>query len=182
MAPILPAARSSSAQGHNGRISLREFRAALRGATFDQALGLRIGRLRAIRGVRVTARDTTGELAFLTRALKAPTLRECVSWLADRAPEQSWTFEEFSPPACNARFRRVSHGGEGRIRAAQFPARKSLAEFAFDHPRGLEREVVAHLGTLDFITAKENVIFLGPPGTGIATRACRAPCPVRHRL
>jgi hypothetical protein len=31
------------------------------------------------------------------------------------------------------------------------------------HARGLKREVIAHLGTLDFVAAKENVVFLGPP-------------------
>jgi DNA replication protein DnaC len=61
---------------------------------------------------------------------------------------------------------RESHGGEGRIKFARFPARKSLEEFDFDHARSLRREVIAHLGTLDFITARENVVFLGPPGTG----------------
>jgi hypothetical protein len=44
---------------------------------------------------------------------------------------------------------RESHGGEGRIRAARFPARKSLEEFDFDHARGLKRELIAHLGTVD---------------------------------
>ena len=128
------------------------------------------------------AKDTTSELAFLTRALKAPTLRESIPRLADRAREASWSFEEFLA-ACLARevSARESHGGEGRIRAARFPARKSIEEFDFDHARGLKRDLVAHLGTLDFITAKENVIFLGPPGTGkthlatgIAIRACQA--------
>ncbi len=76
---------------------------------------------------------------------------------------------------------RESHGGEGRIRAARFPAHKSLEEFDYEHARGLKRDVIAHLGTLDFVTAKENVVFLGPPGTGkthlatgIAIRACQA--------
>ena len=36
--------------------------------------------------------------------------------------------------------------GEGRIRAARFPGRKSLEEFDFDHARGLKRDVIAHLG------------------------------------
>jgi hypothetical protein len=45
---------------------------------------------------------------------------------------------------------RESHGGEGRIRAARFPARKSLEEFDFDHARSLKRDTIAHLGTLDF--------------------------------
>jgi len=58
---------------------------------------------------------------------------------------------------------RESHGGEGRIRAARFPSRKSLEEFDFDHARGLKRDLIAHLGTLDFVTARDNVVFLGPP-------------------
>jgi DNA replication protein DnaC len=129
-----------------------------------------------------TARDTTAEIAFLTRALKAPTLRESVPRLAERARAESWSHEEFLA-ACLQRevAARESHGGEGRIRAARFPARKSLEEFDFDHARGLKRDVIAHLGTLDFAAAKENVIFLGPPGTGkthlaigLAIRACQA--------
>ena len=129
-----------------------------------------------------TARDTTAELAFLTRALKAPTLRESVPRLAERARAESWTHEEFLA-ACLQRevAAREAHGGEGRIRAAKFPARKSLEEFDFDHARGLKREVIAHLGTLDFITGRDNVVFLGPPGTGkthlatgLAIRACQA--------
>jgi DNA replication protein DnaC len=130
----------------------------------------------------MTGRDLAAEVAFLTRALKAPTLREAVPRLAERAREQSWTHEEFLI-ACLQRevSARDSHGGEGRVRAARFPARKSLEEFDFDHARGLKRELIAHLGTLDFVTAKDNVLLLGPPGTGkthlatgLAIRACQA--------
>jgi DNA replication protein DnaC len=129
-----------------------------------------------------TGPDTTSEIAFLTRALKAPTLRESVPRLADRARAEGWTHEEFLA-ACLQRevSARESHGGEGRIRTARFPARKALEEFDFDHARGLRREVIAHLGTLDFITARDNVVFLGPPGTGkthlaigLGIRACQA--------
>ena len=129
-----------------------------------------------------TARDLTAELAFLTRALKAPTLRESVARLAERARVESWTHEEFLA-ACLQRevAARESHGGEGRIRVARFPARKSLEEFDFDHARGLKRDTIAHLGTLDFVAARENVVFLGPPGTGkthlaigLSIRACQA--------
>ena len=35
--------------------------------------------------------------------------------------------------------------------------------FRSDHARGLRRDLVAHLGTLDFVTGKENIVFLGPP-------------------
>ena len=106
-----------------------------------------------------------------------------MSRLADRARAESWSHEEFLV-ACLQRevsAARESHGGEGRIRAARFPARKSLEDFDYDHARGLKREVIAHLGTLDFVTARDNVVFLGPPGTGkthlatgLAIRACQA--------
>jgi DNA replication protein DnaC len=129
-----------------------------------------------------TARDLSAEINYLTRALKAPTLRESVDRLAERARGESWSHEEFLV-ACLQRevAARESHGGEGRVRAARFPARKSLEEFDFDHARGLKRDLIAHLGTLDFVAAKENVVFLGPPGTGkthlaigLAIRACQA--------
>jgi DNA replication protein DnaC len=131
---------------------------------------------------KTASRDLAAEVAFLTRALKAPTLRESVPRLAERARTENWTHEEFLI-ACLQRevSARDAHGGEGRIRAARFPARKSVEEFDFDHARGLKRDVIAHLGTLDFVTAKENVVFLGPPGTGkthlaigLAIRACQA--------
>ena len=71
------------------------------------------------------------------------------------------------------------------MRAASAPLAsrrvKSLEEFDFDHARGLKRDIIAHLGTLDFVTARDNVVFLGPPGTGkthlaigLAMRACQA--------
>ena len=131
---------------------------------------------------KTAARDLAGEIAFLTRALKAPTLRESAARLAERARAETWSHEEFLV-ACLQRevAAREAHGGEGRIRAARFPARKSLEEFDFDHARGLRRDLVAHLGTLDFVTGKENIVFLGPPGTGkthlatgLAIRACQA--------
>lgn len=133
-------------------------------------------------GTGAAARDITAELAFLTRALKAPTLRDAAGRLAERARAESWTHEEYLA-ACLQRevSARDSHGGEGRIRAARFPARKSLEEFDFDHARGLKREQIAHLGTLDFVAARDNVLLLGPPGTGkthlaigLAIRACQA--------
>jgi DNA replication protein DnaC len=115
-----------------------------------------------------TTRDLAGELAFVTRALKAPTLRESVARLAERARSESWSHEEFLL-ACLQRevSARESHGGEGRIRVARFPARKSLEEFDFDHARGLKRDTIAHLGTLDFVVARDNVVFLGPPGVSM---------------
>lgn len=121
-------------------------------------------------------------VASLTRALKAPSLGDAIARLAERARAESWTHEEFLA-ACLQRevAARESHGGEGRIRAARFPARKALEEFDFDYQRSPKRDHIAHLGTLDFIASKQNVVFLGPPGTGkthlsigLGIRACQA--------
>ncbi|GGX23451.1 IS21-like element helper ATPase IstB [Streptomyces lomondensis] len=70
---------------------------------------------------------------------------------------------------------------EARIRAAGFPARKLLEDFDEQHPRGFDREAVARLGKADFVAARRNVVFVGPPGTGkthlaiaLGVRACQA--------
>ena len=129
-----------------------------------------------------TATKPASDLAYLCRALKAPSLALSVERLAERARAESWTHEEFLA-ACLERevAARQSNGGEIRVRGARFPAKKTLEEFDFDHQRSLKRDVIAHLGALDFIEAKENVVFLGPPGTGkthlaigISIRACQA--------
>jgi DNA replication protein DnaC len=56
-------------------------------------------------------------------------------------PERARTNEEFLA-ACLQRevAARESHGGEGRIRVARFPARKALEEFDFDYQRSLKRD------------------------------------------
>jgi len=122
------------------------------------------------------------DLVYLCRALKAPSLAQSIERLAERARSEGWSHEEFLA-ACLERevAARQANGGEIRVRAARFPARKTIEEFDFDHQRSLRREVVAHLGTLDFIAAKDNVVFLGPPGTGkthlsigLGIRACQA--------
>uniref|UniRef100_UPI0006282FEB IS21-like element helper ATPase IstB n=1 Tax=Streptomyces europaeiscabiei TaxID=146819 RepID=UPI0006282FEB len=72
-------------------------------------------------------------------------------------------------------------GVEGRVRAAGFPARKLLEEFDTGHPRSFDRRLLARLGTLDFLAAGRNVVFVGAPGTGkthlaigLGVRACQA--------
>jgi DNA replication protein DnaC len=129
-----------------------------------------------------TTKKPVGDVAYLCRALKAPSMAAAVERLAERARADSWTHEEFLA-ACLERevAARAANGGELRIRAARFPARKSLDEFDWDHQRSLKRDVIAHLATLDFVAARDNVVFLGPPGTGkthlaigLSIRACHA--------
>jgi DNA replication protein DnaC len=122
------------------------------------------------------------ELAHLFRALKAPAAARALPKLAERAREEDWGYERFAEALLTTEVAsRESHGGESRIKAARFPARKTLEEFDFSFQRSVKRQVVEHLGQLDFLHARENVVLLGPPGTGkshlaiaISIRACLA--------
>lgn len=111
--------------------------------------------------------SATADLAHLCRALKAPALRDAAEPLAARAEQEGWTHLEYLL-ACLERevSARSSHGGEHRVRSARFPAYKTLEEFDFSFQRSVKKEVITRLGTLDFITSRDNVVFLGPPGTG----------------
>jgi hypothetical protein len=121
-----------------------------------------------------TARDTAAELAYLTPGLKTPALAGAVERLAERARSENRTPQEYLAT-------RDASGGELRIRAPRFPARTALEDFDFEHQRSVNRQTIAHLGTLDVMAARENVILLGPPGTGkthlafgLGVRACQA--------
>ena len=109
----------------------------------------------------------TSELAHLFRALKAPAAARALPKLAERAREEQWSYERFAEVLLSTEVSsRDSHGGESRIKAARFPARKTLEEFDFTFQRSVKRQVVEHLGQLDFLHAKENVVLLGPPDPG----------------
>ena len=122
------------------------------------------------------------ELVHLFRQLKAPAAARALPKLADRARSEEWSYEKFAATLLKTETdSRDSHGGQARIKTARFPARKTLEEFDFAFQTSLSRETVLHLGQLDFLAGRENVVLLGPPGTGkthlsiaIGIRACLA--------
>src|SRR4051812_15508006 len=69
----------------------------------------------------------TSELAHLFRALKAPAAARALPKLAERARSEEWSFEQFAGALLKTEAdSRDSHGGQGRIKAARFPARKTF--------------------------------------------------------
>ena len=111
--------------------------------------------------------DTASQIAYLARILKAPALLESAARLAERARADGWTHQEYLAACLEAEAAtRSAHGAANRIRAAGFPARKTIEDFDFDHQRSVKRDQILHLATLDFITARTNIVLLGPPGTG----------------
>jgi DNA replication protein DnaC len=124
----------------------------------------------------------TAELTHLFRALKAPAAARALPKLVERARTEEWSYERFAEALLSTEISsRESSGGRLRIRAARFPSHKTLEEFDFTFQRSVKKQVIEHLGQLDFLHGKENVVLLGPPGTGkthlataIGIRACLA--------
>jgi DNA replication protein DnaC len=129
---------------------------------------------------------SSADLAFLVRYMKAPRIAEALGQIAERARAESWTYERFLEELLEREvFARQQQGGEARIRAARFPSRKTIDGFDFGYQTSVRRQVVLHLASLDFISAHENVIFLGPPGTGkthLATALGIKACVAGHRV
>jgi DNA replication protein DnaC len=98
----------------------------------------------------------TSDVAYLCRALKAPSMARAVDRLAERARQEEWTHEEFLA-ACLERevAARQTNGGELRIKAARFPALKTIEDFDFSFQRSLQRDTMLHLAALDFVAGRE---------------------------
>src|SRR5215213_3273533 len=118
-----------------------------------------------------TTTTTTGELgaklAYLTRALKTPTIARVWEDLAAQARDRNWSHEEYLTAVLERQVAdRESAGTTMRIRTAHFPTVKTLEEFNLDHLPSLRRDLLAHLATSTYVAKAENVILLGPPGIG----------------
>ena len=75
----------------------------------------------------VADRDVGAEIAYLTRALRAPTLRQSVDRLVERATAESWSYPEFLADCLQREVSaRESHGGRvGSGQRGSRPARAS---------------------------------------------------------
>src|SRR5680860_599671 len=107
------------------------------------------------------------EVAYLSRALKAPRIRETASLLAQRAREEGWDYEGYLAAVLAEEVSaREEHGGENRVRAARFPQIKTLDDFDFSFQRSIKRETISHLAQLDFFAREEEHRLSGTTGDG----------------
>jgi len=106
-------------------------------------------------------------LPYLLAKLKAPRVLERLEQTATLAREQSWPYERFLETLLEAEvFARDASGARMRVRAAGFPALKTLEDFDWSAQPSAEKPLVLHLAQLAWIEERGNVCFLGPPGTG----------------
>jgi len=134
----------------------------------------------------VLGKDVVSEVAFLARELKTPVINETFAVLGEQARAQGWSHEECLAAVMGRQVAsRTANGTRMRIAAAHFPAIKTIEDFSFDHVPATVRDMIAHLATTTFIAKRENVVLLGPPGTGkthlgiaLAIKAAEASYPV----
>jgi DNA replication protein DnaC len=120
------------------------------------------------------------ELAYLSRSLKAPRIAAVSGRLAAKAREEGWDYEHYLAAVLAEEVTaRDGHGGAARVKAAHFPAVKTVDDFDFTVQTSVSRQTIAHLATLDFLAEANNVVFLGPPAP--ARRISRSPSASRRR-
>lgn len=53
-----------------------------------------------------------------------------------------------------------------RMSKAKFPQIKTLEEYQFSFQPSINKNFIYNLATCEFVRKKENIVFIGPPGTG----------------
>lgn len=101
------------------------------------------------------------------KQLKLPTMvGECES-LAAQAARDNQDHLGFLLKLCERELiERERKGAERRLKAAHLPAHKTLDEFDFQAQVSINKPLLLQLISGDYLAARENVLLVGPSGTG----------------
>jgi len=106
-------------------------------------------------------------IVMQARALKMPGLRRVFESLAREAREESWSHEEYLHEVLAAeQLSREESAVKHRIYDARFPETKTLDGFDFAAADGVTAQQLADLARGDWIGRAENLVLVGPIGTG----------------
>jgi DNA replication protein DnaC len=101
------------------------------------------------------------------KTLKMPGVSRSLDELLRRAEKEKWSHGDFLNEALAIEVAsRNASSVRHRIVEARFPETKTLDEFDFKLADGLEQAQIAALGKGAFIDRHDNVVFVGPVGTG----------------
>lgn len=107
------------------------------------------------------------ELERSLRSLRLSGMRETLEARALQVANHEMDFvEAFSWLVQDELDRRRTRLQERRYKLSGLPERKRLAEIDWSFNARLPKREILELGTLKFVDAREDVLLLGPPGTG----------------
>jgi DNA replication protein DnaC len=114
-----------------------------------------------------TEAKSTVLLKHHLKALKLPTvLAECEK-VAQRCAAANADHLTFLLQLCELELiERERKAAERRLKAARFPTAKLLDEFDFSARPSVNKPLVLDLVRGDYLTRRENILLVGPSGTG----------------
>jgi DNA replication protein DnaC len=85
----------------------------------------------------------------------------------EEAIKNSFSYMEFFELLINDEvLNRQNNSNIKRVNKARFPQHKTLEEYNFNYQPTINKRFIYNLATCEFVRKKENVAFIGPPGTG----------------
>jgi DNA replication protein DnaC len=107
------------------------------------------------------------ELSELCTKLKFEHLSTQLDTLCEQAAKRELNYREFLGEALGAEWQgRRLKGAERGLRLARFPYIKTLEQFDLSFQPTIDRKLVRELAGLSFVERGDNLLLLGPPGTG----------------
>jgi DNA replication protein DnaC len=133
-----------------------------------------------------TTTTSTVLLKHHLKALRLPTMaRECEK-IATRCASENVDHLGYLLQVCELELiERERKAAERRLKAARFPAAKTLDEFDFLARPGVNKPLILDLARGDYLTRRENILMVGPSGTGkthLATALAMAACALGKRV
>jgi DNA replication protein DnaC len=117
-----------------------------------------------------TTKTETKSLVLLQhhlKQLKLPTMNAECETVSQRCARENVDHLGFLLQLCELELiERERKSGERRLKAARFPAYKTLDEFDFDARTSVNKPLVLELARGDYLDQRQNVLFVGNSGTG----------------
>ena len=101
------------------------------------------------------------------RQLKLSGIIKTVELRNEQAIKEQMSYMEFLELLLSDEFsNRKDNSNKKRMQKAKFPQIKTLEEYQFNQQPSVNKRFIYNLATCEFVRKKENISFIGPPGTG----------------